>query len=118
MGEYKENRTGFIIILDILFIGLVQTVQVMYPCRSIWPQAKPLLMKKDIEQLVDPSLGVVYNREELIRLTSTATLCIEQSSLLRPRMSQVQYKPSSSLGLKVVKNRVSNSFRPTFGSGS
>ncbi|KAJ4892919.1 Receptor-like cytosolic serine/threonine-protein kinase RBK2 [Raphanus sativus] len=51
--------------------------------------AKPLLDKKDIEQLVDPSLGDEYNIEELRRLTSTASLCIEQSSLLRPRMSQV-----------------------------
>ncbi|CAA7041239.1 unnamed protein product [Microthlaspi erraticum] len=57
--------------------------------QSLVMWAKPLLVKKDIEQLVDPSLGVVYNREELIRLTSTASLCIEQSSLLRPRMSQV-----------------------------
>ncbi|VVA96532.1 unnamed protein product [Arabis nemorensis] len=51
--------------------------------------AKPLLDKKEIKQLVDPSLGDEYNREELIRFTSTASLCIEQSSLLRPRMSQV-----------------------------
>ncbi|KAL0717654.1 hypothetical protein Bca4012_066976 [Brassica carinata] len=51
--------------------------------------AKPLLEKKDIKQLVDPSLGDEYDRDELNRLTSTASLCIEQSSLLRPRMSQV-----------------------------
>ncbi|CAN6888679.1 unnamed protein product [Brassica oleracea] len=51
--------------------------------------AKPLLDKKEITQLVDPSLGDEYNLEELSRLTSTASLCIEQSSLLRPRMSQV-----------------------------
>ncbi|CAN8269891.1 unnamed protein product [Cochlearia groenlandica] len=51
--------------------------------------AKPLLLKKEINQLVDPSLGDEYNRDELTRLTSTASLCIEQSSLLRPRMSQV-----------------------------
>ncbi|CAF2103107.1 hypothetical protein HID58_020120 [Brassica napus] len=51
--------------------------------------AKPLLEKKEITQLVDSSLGDEYNVEELSRLTSTASLCIEQSSLLRPRMSQV-----------------------------
>ncbi|CAA0381394.1 unnamed protein product [Arabidopsis thaliana] len=51
--------------------------------------AKPLLERKAIKELVDPSLGDEYNREELIRLTSTASLCIDQSSLLRPRMSQV-----------------------------
>ncbi|KAL0744372.1 hypothetical protein Bca4012_085885 [Brassica carinata] len=51
--------------------------------------AKPLLDKKKITQLVDPSLGEAYNLEELSRLTSTASLCIEQSSLLRPRMRQV-----------------------------
>ena len=52
--------------------------------------AKPLLDKKELQQLVDPSLGAEYNLEELKRLTSTASLCIEQSSLLRPWMSQVQ----------------------------
>ncbi|CAH8306088.1 unnamed protein product [Eruca vesicaria subsp. sativa] len=51
--------------------------------------AKPLLEKKEITKLVDPSLGDEYNLEELSRLTSTASLCIDQSSLLRPRMSQV-----------------------------
>ncbi|ESQ49562.1 hypothetical protein EUTSA_v10021930mg, partial [Eutrema salsugineum] len=51
--------------------------------------AKPLLEKKELRQLVDPSLGDEYSREELSRLTTTASLCIEQSSLLRPRMSQV-----------------------------
>ncbi|KAL0787378.1 hypothetical protein Bca101_003624 [Brassica carinata] len=51
--------------------------------------AKPLLEKKDIKKLVDPSLGDEYDQDELNRLTSTASLCIEQSSLLRPRMSQV-----------------------------
>ncbi|KAL0708625.1 hypothetical protein Bca4012_075051 [Brassica carinata] len=51
--------------------------------------AKPLLEKKEITQLVDPSLGDEYNLVELSRLASTAKLCIEQSSLLRPRMSQV-----------------------------
>ena len=67
---------------------------------SIWPQAKPLLEKKDIKKLVDPSLGDEYDQDELNRLTSTASLCIEQSSLLRPRMSQVQwYKLSIALSV-------------------
>ncbi|KFK42873.1 hypothetical protein AALP_AA1G049900 [Arabis alpina] len=44
--------------------------------------AKLLQDKKQIKQLVDTSLGDEYNREELIRLASTAFLCMEQSSLL------------------------------------
>ncbi|CAL1381980.1 unnamed protein product [Linum trigynum] len=53
----------------------------------IW--AKPLLDNNDLAELVDPSLGKHYDSEEMDRLVLTASLCIENSPILRPRMSQV-----------------------------
>ncbi|KAH9688877.1 Receptor-like cytosolic serine/threonine-protein kinase RBK2 [Citrus sinensis] len=53
----------------------------------IW--AKPLLDSNDIRELVDPSLGDNYDAEEIDRAVLTASLCIEQSPILRPKMSQV-----------------------------
>ncbi|XP_062145536.1 receptor-like cytosolic serine/threonine-protein kinase RBK2 isoform X3 [Alnus glutinosa] len=53
----------------------------------IW--AKPLLDKNDIKELVDPSLGDNYDTEEMDRVVLTASMCIEQSPILRPRMNQV-----------------------------
>lgn len=93
MGEYiywhlRLNRTGLLSIEHSFYESGTSYVS----SSLIWSQAKPLLEKKAIRELVDPSLKDEYNREELIRLTSTASLCIEQSSLLRPRMSQVQCK--------------------------
>lgn len=53
----------------------------------IW--AKPLIDSNDTKQLVDPALGENYVPEEMDRVILTASLCIEQSPILRPRMSQV-----------------------------
>ncbi|KAI8025123.1 Receptor-like cytosolic serine/threonine-protein kinase RBK2 [Camellia lanceoleosa] len=51
--------------------------------------AKPLLDNNNVKQLVDPSLGDNYDLEEMDRVILTASLCIEQSPILRPRMNQV-----------------------------
>ncbi|KAJ6762811.1 hypothetical protein OIU79_023535 [Salix purpurea] len=53
----------------------------------IW--AKPLLDNNNTKELADPSLGGNYDLEEMDRVVLTASLCIEQSPVLRPRMSQV-----------------------------
>ncbi|XP_015875269.1 receptor-like cytosolic serine/threonine-protein kinase RBK2 [Ziziphus jujuba] len=53
----------------------------------IW--SKPLLDGNNIKELVDPALGDKYDSEEIDRVVLTASLCIEQSPILRPRMSQV-----------------------------
>ncbi|XP_057960864.1 receptor-like cytosolic serine/threonine-protein kinase RBK2 isoform X1 [Malania oleifera] len=53
----------------------------------VW--AKPLLDDNNIRELVDPALGDAYDPEEMDRVVLTASLCIEQSPILRPRMSQV-----------------------------
>ncbi|KAI8028146.1 Receptor-like cytosolic serine/threonine-protein kinase RBK2 [Camellia lanceoleosa] len=50
--------------------------------------AKPLLDNNNVKQLVDPSLGDNYDLEEMDRVILTASLCIEQSPILRPRMNQ------------------------------
>jgi hypothetical protein len=47
-----------------------------------------LLDKNDIKELVDPSLGDNYDTEEMDRVVLTASMCIEQSPILRPRMNQ------------------------------
>ncbi|KAG5078540.1 hypothetical protein JHK82_057235 [Glycine max] len=53
----------------------------------IW--AKPLLDANHIKDLVDPSLGDDYKREQMGCVVLTASMCIEHSPILRPRMSQV-----------------------------
>ncbi|KAK7356033.1 hypothetical protein VNO80_15299 [Phaseolus coccineus] len=53
----------------------------------IW--AKPLLNGNHIKALIDPSLGDDYDRGQLGCLVVTASLCIEQTALLRPRMRQI-----------------------------
>ncbi|TKY52183.1 Receptor cytosolic serine/threonine-protein kinase RBK2 [Spatholobus suberectus] len=53
----------------------------------IW--AKPLLDANHIKDLVDPSLGDNYDREKMGCVVLTASLCVEHSPILRPRMSQV-----------------------------
>ncbi|KHN20194.1 Receptor-like cytosolic serine/threonine-protein kinase RBK2 [Glycine soja] len=52
----------------------------------IW--AKPLLDANHIKDLVDPSLGDDYKREQMGCVVLTASMCIEHSPILRPRMSQ------------------------------
>ncbi|KAL5768415.1 hypothetical protein ACOSP7_014967 [Xanthoceras sorbifolium] len=57
--------------------------------QSVVLWAKPLLDNNDIRELADPSLGDNYDVEEMNRVVLTASLCIERSPLLRPKMSQV-----------------------------
>ena len=58
-------------------------------------QAKPWLDAHNIKELVDPSLGDNYNRAQVERVVLTASLCVEQSPLLRPRMVQASIQPNS-----------------------
>ncbi|KAK4748850.1 hypothetical protein SAY87_015436 [Trapa incisa] len=57
--------------------------------KSLVLWAKPKLEKDAVRDLIDPSLGDEYNPEEMDRVVKTASLCIEHSSILRPRMNQV-----------------------------
>ncbi|KAF7805149.1 receptor-like cytosolic serine/threonine-protein kinase RBK2 isoform X2 [Senna tora] len=51
----------------------------------IW--ARPLLEGNNIEELVDPCLGGKYEPKQMDSLVLTASLCVEQSPIFRPRMS-------------------------------
>nr|WIL59924.1 nodulation protein [Melilotus officinalis] len=57
--------------------------------QSLVLTAKPLLDANNIKDLVDPSLGGDYDQEQMDRVVLTASLCVENSPILRPRMSQV-----------------------------
>ncbi|KAK7337830.1 hypothetical protein VNO77_18417 [Canavalia gladiata] len=57
--------------------------------QSVVLWAKPLLEANNIKDLVDPSLGDDYDRQQMDRVVLTASLCVEHSPILRPRMSQI-----------------------------
>ncbi|XP_068660955.1 receptor-like cytosolic serine/threonine-protein kinase RBK2 [Aristolochia californica] len=57
--------------------------------QSLLMWAKPMLEKNDIDQLVDPSLLDAFDKEQMNHLVMAACRCVENSSLFRPRMSQV-----------------------------
>lgn len=52
-----------------------------------------MLDANNIKDLVDPSLGDDYDREEMDRVVLTASVCVEQSPILRPIMSQASKHP-------------------------
>jgi hypothetical protein len=47
-----------------------------------------LLDANNIKDLVDPSLGGDYDQQQMDCIVLTASLCVENSPILRPRMSQ------------------------------
>jgi hypothetical protein len=51
-------------------------------------QAKPLLTSNNIKELVDPVLGDAYDAEQMKLVILSASMCIDQSSIQRPHMSQ------------------------------
>ncbi|XP_043708326.1 receptor-like cytosolic serine/threonine-protein kinase RBK2 isoform X2 [Telopea speciosissima] len=57
--------------------------------QSLVMWAKPLIDRNDTMELVDPSLANDYDPLLMSHAISTASLCTQNSSLLRPRMSQV-----------------------------
>lgn len=57
--------------------------------QSLVMWARPHLEPENIQELVDPRLDNVYDPEELHRVILAATLCVRQSSVWRPCMSQV-----------------------------
>ncbi|XP_010941737.1 receptor-like cytosolic serine/threonine-protein kinase RBK2 isoform X2 [Elaeis guineensis] len=57
--------------------------------QSLVMWAKPLLEKDDIKELVDPSLNDSYDIKQVRCVAQTAYMCIQHSSVLRPRMTQV-----------------------------
>ncbi|XXG83369.1 hypothetical protein AAC387_Pa10g1138 [Persea americana] len=57
--------------------------------QSLLLWAKPLLDKSDIRELADPALGDAYDSQQMSLVAMAASLCIQQSSILRPPISQV-----------------------------
>jgi hypothetical protein len=53
----------------------------------LW-QAKPLLSSNNIKELVDPILHGAYDEEQMKLVILTASMCIDQASILRPQMSE------------------------------
>ncbi|XP_015578201.1 receptor-like cytosolic serine/threonine-protein kinase RBK2 [Ricinus communis] len=60
-----------------------------YSQQSLVLWAKPLLKKNEIRELVDPALGNDYNARQMNLILLAASLCIQQSSLRRPKITQV-----------------------------
>ena len=52
-------------------------------------QAKPILNRGEYEKLVDPRLGGAYDVTQLQRFSLAASLCIRESALWRPTMTEV-----------------------------
>ncbi|KAL8100289.1 receptor-like cytosolic serine/threonine-protein kinase RBK2 [Apium graveolens] len=57
--------------------------------KSLVMWAKPIITNESIEELVDPLLGGVYDKEQLNVLISVISMCIEECPTERPQMSQV-----------------------------
>ncbi|KAL8548477.1 hypothetical protein ACS0TY_007688 [Phlomoides rotata] len=60
-----------------------------YSQQSLVMWAKPLLKKNKINELVDPSLADDYDSMQMNLMILAASLCVQQSSIKRPRISQV-----------------------------
>ncbi|XP_038717343.1 receptor-like cytosolic serine/threonine-protein kinase RBK2 isoform X2 [Tripterygium wilfordii] len=84
--DEKTDIYAFGVLLLELITGR-QALDALQQNLVLW--AKPLLDKNDIKVLVDPAIGEDYDPEEMDRMVLTASLCVEQSPILRPRMSQV-----------------------------
>ncbi|KAJ9171904.1 hypothetical protein P3X46_015205 [Hevea brasiliensis] len=69
-----------------------------YSQQSLVLWAKPLLKKSEIRELVDPDLADDYNAGQMNLMLLAASLCIQQSSLRRPQMTQVVQILNGNLG--------------------
>lgn len=52
-------------------------------------QARPILLRRAIGELVDPCLGKCYSEQEVYGMLQCASMCIRRDPHKRPRMSQV-----------------------------
>ncbi|XP_007035412.2 PREDICTED: receptor-like cytosolic serine/threonine-protein kinase RBK2 isoform X1 [Theobroma cacao] len=84
--DEKTDVYAFGVLLLELITGR-QAVDSSQQSLVMW--AKPLIKENKIEELVDPTLGDAYNVDQLNRVTATASMCIHQSAVNRPQMSQV-----------------------------
>ncbi|XP_042509493.1 receptor-like cytosolic serine/threonine-protein kinase RBK1 [Macadamia integrifolia] len=74
----------------VLLLELITGRRALDSCRqSLVMWAKPLLDENKMEELVDPCLGHDYDIIEMKRMILTASMCIHNSSTMRPHMSLV-----------------------------
>lgn len=52
-----------------------------------------MLDASNVQDLVDPCLGGNYDPQQMNCVVLTASLCVEPSPILRPRMSQAHTQP-------------------------
>ncbi|XP_022722581.1 receptor-like cytosolic serine/threonine-protein kinase RBK2 [Durio zibethinus] len=84
--DEKTDVYAFGVLLLELITGR-QAVDSSQQSLVMW--AKPLIKENKIEELVDPTLGDAYDSDQMKRVTATASICIHQSAVNRPQMSQV-----------------------------
>ncbi|GMI70354.1 hypothetical protein like AT5G18910 [Hibiscus trionum] len=84
--DEKTDVYAFGVLLLELITGR-QAVDSSHRSLVIW--VKPLIAENKINELVDPTLRNEYDREQLKRCIATASICINQSAIDRPQMSQV-----------------------------
>lgn len=70
---------------------LINEKRIMF---GLLKQAKPLLRKNLVRELVDPAIAENCDKRQLHLTVLAASLCIQQSSIRRPDMNQVCYYSS------------------------
>ncbi|KAK7412613.1 hypothetical protein VNO78_04111 [Psophocarpus tetragonolobus] len=83
--------------------------------KSLVMWAKPLLSENNIKELVDPVLADAYDKEQMKLVILTASLCVDQSSIQRPDMSQVlDILRGDEDSLRIVKERAKSKLQRTY----
>lgn len=82
--DEKTDVYSFGVLLLVIITGRKPVVEM----QSIVTWAKPLLDANNVKDVVDPSLGDDYDQGQIECVGLTASMCVEQSPILRPRMNQ------------------------------
>lgn len=86
-----------------------------YSQQSLVLWAKPLLKKNEIRELIDPFLADSINCRSMNLMLLVAYLCIQQSSIRRPKMSQVLQILNGNIScIKSIKRCRMQFFRKAF----
>ncbi|BFI23581.1 protein MpRLK-Pelle_RLCK-Vib [Marchantia polymorpha subsp. ruderalis] len=89
MHGYVDEKTD-VFAYGVLLLELItgrRSINAAQQSLVMW--ARPLLDAENVQELVDPRLAGAFDSEELHRVVLAATLCVRQSSVWRPCMSQV-----------------------------
>ncbi|XP_061359661.1 receptor-like cytosolic serine/threonine-protein kinase RBK2 [Gastrolobium bilobum] len=83
--------------------------------KSLVMWAKPLLSANNIKELVDPTLADAYDEEQMKLVILAASLCIDQTSIQRPQMSQVlQILRGEEESLEIIKEQQKSKLQRTY----